>query len=77
LQKDIIQLQTEMERVQGLQNIGANSDKKLTEQLEQEKQKAEAEIEKLRDELKKVQDQLTNIRKERVEEDKNNREKKK
>jgi len=51
--KDIIQLQTEMERVQGLQNIGANSDKKLTEQLEQEKQKAEAEIEKLRDELKK------------------------
>jgi len=62
--------------LKALQNIGVHSDKKLTEQLEQEKQKTAAEMKKIKEELKKTEDQLTALRRERLEDDKNNREKK-
>jgi len=76
LQKDLNESQSEIDRLKAFQNIGVHSDKKLTEQLEQEKQKVVTEMEKVKEELKKTEDQLTALRKERLEDDKSNREKK-
>jgi len=76
LTQDVIQLQSEIERLQTVGKLGNFNENKQMQHLEADRKTFENEIGKYHEELKKAQDQIVLLQKEKLEEDKKNLEKK-